>query len=483
MKKVLNFILRVINVLYKVLPFFLGVYCYYPIFSDQDSLHPFLDAVYASIRLYGGDTEDGIQVPVLLEVARFMAIIAMIGILINLFNKLNDIIKRVKLIDAGATVVYGDSDYADHVFGTLTPRLRIRGEDAFIKNASKYLLMFSRDTDNLAFYSRNYEQLKDKQVYIMLDNISRQNIESPMIRVFSIAENCARQYWKKHYVTKDEKIAIIGFGNVGQNILHYGLQLNLIDTEQHFEYHIYGDGTRFRREHTELEKMAPDEIEFHNDGIYDPTVLAQFDRIIICEEDNGNVETLSRLLAAAPVKNPIFIYSPNGDIITELFGKERVICFGTADEIASADMILNERAIEAARRQNDLYAREHPESGQPWEKLTTFKRYSNISSVDYSYVIERLLKDKVPVNTIAELEHIRWCRYHYLNNWKYGPQRDDTNRIHNLLVPFSELSEEERRKDYEAIKSKLPDIEADEQQTAIINGIVPDIKEDKNGVE
>ena len=58
--------------------------------------------------------------------------------------------------------------------------------------------MSSSDAENLAFYNRHYEELSDRNVYIMLEDISRQNIENPLISVFSIAENCARQYWKAY---------------------------------------------------------------------------------------------------------------------------------------------------------------------------------------------------------------------------------------------------------------------------------------------
>ena len=56
---------------------------------------------------------------------------------------------------------------------------------------------------------------------------------------------------------------------------------------------------------------------------------------------------------------------------------------------------------------------------------------------------------------IAELEHIRWCRYHYLHNWKYAPHTDAAKRVHNCLIPFEDLSEEEKIKDVEAIRSKM----------------------------
>lgn len=456
MKKFSQVVARLINILYKILPFFIGMYCYYPVFIQQEQrIYPFLDAVYSSIKLYSGTTESGIPVGGFLQFARFMAIAATLSIVVGLLDRVTDLINGLKLFHSDSTVVYGDSVYADYIFESLTLQQRIRGGDKFIDRAARYVLMFQDDMKNLEFYNRHYKLLRNKNVYIMLEDIARQNIENPLITVFNMMENCARQYWKDFPVAGNEKIAIIGFDNVGKNILLYGLQMNLIDPGQHFTYHIYGDGTEFRREHTELDKMAPDEVIFHDDGIYEFTDMLAFDRIIICSsrDANRNITTASKLLAAAPIACQIYIYAPSGDIVTNLFGKDQPICFGTAKETASADIIFNERTMEAARRQHEFYYRQY--GGTPWEKLDCFKRYSNVSSSDYMFMIDRLFAQRTPLETIAELEHIRWCRYHYLHNWKYAPETDSGSRVHNCLIPFSQLSEAEKAKDVEAIRSKM----------------------------
>lgn len=458
MKKIIQVLYRLIRIFYKILPFFVGMYCYYPVFV-QDHRFPFLDAVYSSIKLYSGSTESGVPIDGLLELARFLALAATLSILISALDKVNDVINWSKLLSPGTTVVYGDSSCADCFLASLNPRLRIRGGEKFVRNASRYVLMFSSDAENLAFYNRHYEELSDRNVYIMLEDISRQNIENPLISVFSIAENCARQYWKAYPAERSEKIAIIGFGSVGEDILLFGLQMNLLDPGQSFEYHIYGDGREFRRQHTELDKMEPDRIIFHDDGAY-YAEMADFDRIIICGggDEAQNIAAASKLLVSAPVDRQIYIYAPNGDIVTNLFGSDRLVCFGAAGETASADIIFNEKSMEAARRQHEYYYKKY--GGTPWEKLDSFKRYSNVSSSDYMCVIERLLKQGIPLEKIAELEHIRWCRYHYIHNWKYAPVTDAGKRVHNCLIPFSQLSEEEKLKDIEAIRSKMEEEEA-----------------------
>ena len=57
------------------------------------------------------------------------------------------------------------------------------------------------------------------------------------------------------------------------------------------------------------------------------------------------------------------------------------------------------------------------------------------------------------------MEHIRWARYHYVNHWKYGEPKDKQEskmkRIHKCLVPFDELSEDNKSKDLEMIQVLL----------------------------
>lgn len=51
---------------------------------------------------------------------------------------------------------------------------------------------------------------------------------------------------------------------------------------------------------------------------------------------------------------------------------------------------------------------------------------------------------------LCEIEHIRWCRYHFMNNWDYAPERNNSQRRHNLLVPFDKLDKKNQEKDMDA---------------------------------
>ena len=73
--------------------------------------------------------------------------------------------------------------------------------------------------------------------------------------------------------------------------------------------------------------------------------------------------------------------------------------------------------IETAKKLNEEYAVNY--SGKmDWNELSGFLKNSNISSADFNEVITEL-SDRSNSEKLAELEHIRWCLFHYLNSVSY----------------------------------------------------------------
>ena len=48
---------------------------------------------------------------------------------------------------------------------------------------------------------------------------------------------------------------------------------------------------------------------------------------------------------------------------------------------------------------------------------------------------------------LAENAHDLWAAQRFAQGWTYGPQRDDTKKLHPCLVPYHQLPESEKEYD------------------------------------
>jgi len=61
------------------------------------------------------------------------------------------------------------------------------------------------------------------------------------------------------------------------------------------------------------------------------------------------------------------------------------------------------------------------------------------------------------IDKLAMLEHDRWCESKYAQGWKYGPVRNNSEKIHPDLVPWDILGIDEKKKDIDAV-SDIPEM-------------------------
>lgn len=327
--------------------------------------------------------------------------------------------------------------------------------------------------------------------------------------VYNPAEVCARLYWREHWLDRGRtdgepglppvrNVAILGFGRFGEQLLDEALVLNVTDRQlevteadrpilgKHFgavqaepgvAYHVVGsDGAEYRAMHPMLSAFlnSGGADGGHKDSlIFYPSLadmgfrkLNSMDRIIIALDDPEEcLELLSRIVSAGRTDG-IHIHCADEKLLYALYQAEKerltIIPFGMNRVLYDYENLFRERMEQSAMDLNFSYARAATDGAadrareESWRRLTWFKKQSNFANCDHQVIKEGLLKrypyqedpDTDTANLLMEIEHTRWERFYWLNNWEYGPERDDPGRRHPDLVPFTALSREEQLKDY-----------------------------------
>lgn len=424
--------------------------------------YSFGDACYSVALLYmvnGNPIAPNIWV----EISRWLAVGCFSGALFWIFRNIACIGTRYKnlLISRFKNdfcAIYGSSVYAKQLANKMRDCACIQ-HDELLPAATRHIIMFDSDKENLDFYLKNKDELANKKVYILLEEIHAQSVKDPNVTVFGMNENAARLFWEHNPVICNRKIGIIGFGYLGEDILTFGLCKNIFSPVQNIEYHIWGDSEKFRKTHTKRDKIDMDKIIFHSADWADDIAsekFAELDMIILCDKPDDNIKILSNMLIYATLKEKveIFVYSPSSETITKLFD-DKAKAFGTTEELSKEEVILKGELLNNAKALHANYKSQYP-SMDAWEELDNFKRYSNISAADFFLTLKLLHNEGKSIEFLPELEHIRWCRYHYLNNWDYEEKiKDADKKRHYCLVPFIKLSEEDKKKDRENVEIAL----------------------------
>ena len=464
-----EYIKKILFFLLFILPFILGTigYC-----LEQA---PIQDAAYGAFTLYAinpvieGDN-------IFIQMARWLAPLVLAS---GIFLAVKELGARLRNFftgsDPDSVTIYSDSSMGE-ILKKNIPRSILTDSDS-VYNSRKNIIIFSDDKKTLEFYSRNREKFSGKNIYIKLDNFySFRNGDA--VRAFNLNDIAAREYWAERNLMKyytvgnsggmNVRIGIVGFDDLGEKLLKNGLLANIYSPGQCIEYHIWGDSVLYENLHKDFHTMNSDKIIFHHTAAEEePDVLTKMDRIIL----TGSVGyKLLASLCEICIHSEIDCFDPDG-IISDIYIDERVRSFGGHEEVFTAENIMTDKLYQAAMKLNHHYAGTYGEASDmesEWDKLNYFTKMSNIAATDYHRVRLMLMEadgSREIDDRVSELEHIRWCRFHFLNHWKYGEtadgKKDPENLLHPCLVPFDELSQIDKDKDTESIKT-LMEIFADE---------------------
>lgn len=475
-----------------IMIYILGMIGFYQSYS-----HSILDCLYATTTLFTmslmASTD---QINIYIEIARWLAIFVSVNIIFtivqSLYVKYQD---YHHLKNKNVVVIHGNSP--------LVAKININIKDSIVMNhnilwkAKRHIFAFQSNNEMLQYLFDHQDWFQnDQKFYLLTHTLRRGSYEKQNIILCNLAENCARLYWKQYPLQFDEEmIVIIGFDTYGKEMLNQALLLNILSTHSHVQYHIFGSGAEYLSHHYQLHQCLSiqqvsefqDSLIFYEDSWQNhQDILLQADRLIFVEdqdEDNLNLLNLIKKYYVVKRIDMKYVYT---DSIEYLWGNE-INVFGDEKNLLSEDVILNERTMHDAMNIHAHYLQQYVCQKQchqdcltcsffleDWSHLSSFVRYSNVAQADHIFNKIRILQhqmkdldislkdyyqqlDDNQLSELEEIEHIRWCRYHYLHNWQYGEKRNNEKKIHPLLIDYQELKDFDKRKDRhaweEAIKS------------------------------
>ena len=431
---------------------------------------PILEAIYATCALYFISPVTDVN-NIYVTVGKLIAMAASASILLSVLSSVTSAIRHRWLQRwADSTAVYTDNNLGKQLAAKL--KHGYIGGSGQIERTRSHMIMYTGDIANLEFYNANKAAFGDSDVYIMLNEVDpflmdRPDRISSNVRFFNLNDLMARTYWQQYSLydavrksSEPMRIAVIGYGKVGKAICRYAVLNNIFSVDQAVEYHIWGCGG-YNEEHLSgINTMNGDRFVIHHDDIYaNAALLESMHRIIVTEE--SDIELLQFLLYNT-AKPEIHHYSDT-HVMDKIYASTRFVTFGIMEELLSEECIKEEKLLRAAKlinydynhmgearlpeSQNALTAGDEAAIEQEWSSLNGFTRGSNIARADHYRIELQLAKDGACIEELQKLEHTRWCRYHFYNHWSFAPiaKKDAANRLHPLLKPYKELTEEQKK--------------------------------------
>lgn len=442
---------------------------------------PLWDSLFIGVTMYTLNYTDS-PPNLLVELARWTAPLATAGGTVLAFRFLRRwaaaFFTRLR---GGSVAVYGPEPERQQFLSQLNGR-GIDGGDGRFYPAARYVLL-GDESENFRFYQTHASRLKTCPVYLQCASLPQQSVSGANLTLFCPEELAARLYWRQRELFPlwqraggTLRIVFLGFGRLGEQLLLQGLQNNLFDPAQRLEYHIFGDCAQFLATHPGLADVS-DPVIPHRESWYDALPLLEQAELVIVLTQQEQTALLQALLGVT-LRPETDVFSAGEPALALLEQRDRLRIFPWRQRAMEPELLFGDVMYRRAKRIHLRYC--HLYGGTPeteaalqseWEKLDAFTRGSNISAADYHEMRLALMAagglstdaaalSPAELERLAELEHIRWCRYHLLNNWRHGTpengrNKDASRRIHTLLVPYGALPEAEKEKDRENIRVML----------------------------
>ncbi len=336
-----------------------------------------------------------------------------------------------------------------------------------------------------------------------------QNTDNFDARVFNPYENSARLLYKKvapdvfkpvtQNTTPPPGILILGFNTLarsfltqhallGQYINTEKARVTVIDSNRSNGFQKYIGRTHHIQNLLEIEWIDRELESLTKPELSDRLVRNRYDVVYLFVDNDTVLFSLISWLQLIKTETPFrIIASCNSGFIPNKTMREdrnRLFFLDPERESASPLYVIDEELDHMARHIHARYLegelKKLKEKGiplkpaaVPWSILPEEYKASNRSQADHlkvklrcagAEIIDRTTGDPEPdgdemerhlgaamIESLAKAEHNRWNAEKWIHGWEYG-ERDDAYKLHPNLVPWSDLDEDTRNYDRNAIR-------------------------------
>lgn len=193
--------------------------------------------------------------------------------------------------------------------------------------------------------------------------------------------------------------------------------------------------------------------------------ITDIDCFFVADADAAAISLYDRLQDRRIVR-PLWLYAAEMpaafDGLLESGAFDRLCCFGKTKALYTTQVLVDERLDRLAKAVHAYYCREFG-MDTPWDALSAHAKDSNRSSALHIHtklyslglraaeggdttMLKEKLKDPAVVSRLAQMEHLRWNAYHFVNGWRLlplaeanGTIKDEARRLHVCLVDWEAL--------------------------------------------
>lgn len=206
--------------------------------------------------------------------------------------------------------------------------------------------------------------------------------------------------------------------------------------------------------------------------------------ILTAELDSANLNTALEILEVTRDHDfPVYVRNNDSENISSLFkhswqekAQQRLRFYGDIHSICNMEMITNETLDLMARAVHQYYVDVQRErqatpnsiNTAAWEDLSEDMKNANRAQADHiAYKLAQLgyqtttnegtapgdiVISAEMLELLAQSEHNRWMANRYLSGWTYAAVRNDKQKYHPSLIPWEQLSHEEKEKDRDTVR-------------------------------